>query len=134
MQDKWETSSAEVIRDGWERCSNKAMQDKCETSSAEVIRDDGILFLTTTSSTSLSGILLETGVGVGALVKNESKLCCPALGAPLFFFISLNFVILIEIGAVPLSLGGPRPKMEKNAVSDFDSEVICPSIPRILSY
>ncbi len=96
MQDKWETSSAEVIRDGWERCSNKAMQDKWETSSAEVIRDDGILFLTTTStsSTSLSGILSETGVGVGALVKNESKLCCPALGAPLFFFISLNFVIL----------------------------------------
>ena len=27
MQDKWEKSSAEVMRDDWERCSNKAMQD-----------------------------------------------------------------------------------------------------------
>ena len=38
-----------------------------------------------------------------------------------------------EIGGVPLLIGGPGQKMEKTAASDFDPEVISPSIPRILA-
>ena len=40
MQDKWETSSAEVMQNDWESRSDEAMQDNWETSSAEVMQND----------------------------------------------------------------------------------------------